>query len=59
MWEVQNSADLVRVPVSRPGKGKVHALLCPKWNWTLGSSCQCHHEKLHMVFTLPMVRRFT
>lgn len=38
---------------------EVHALLCPKWNRTLGSSCLCHQEKLHMVFTLPMVRRFT
>lgn len=58
MWATQSSADLTEVPVPGPGKGEVHALLCLKWNRTLGSSCQCR-EKLHMVFTLPMVVRFT
>lgn len=50
MSGVQNSADLIKVPVSGPGKGKVHAWLCPKWNWTVGSSCQCHHEHGDKVF---------
>ena len=37
---------------------EVRGLLCPKQNWMPGSSCRCHHEKLHMVLTLPMVREF-